>query len=292
MIPDISTGNSIRPLLAYLYGPGRREEHEDPHLVAAWNRHGAPDPGRDPGATVGRLAARLDQHARLREAELGTMPPSRVWHCSLRAAPEDRLLTDGQWAQVAHRIVRATGLAPERRAGCRWVAVRHSVHHIHIAAVSVRPDGSRPAMHRDQVRAQAECRAIEAEWGLRPVSQGPRATTSYPTTAEIIKAEQQGWAEPSRVWLQQRMRRALGEAATVDDYATALVADGVQLRWRTDDSGTRIGYSLARPGDTGTGGQLLYFAAGRLDSALTLPRLRDLLPTAAAHQPIAATSGP
>jgi len=277
VIPEVSTGNSPRPLLAYLYGPGRREEHDDPHLVAAWDRAGAPDPGRDPGATVGRLAARLDQHARLRAAELGALPPSRVWHCSVRTAPEDPLLTDGQWAQVARRIVAATGLAPTEGPGCRWVAVRHAVHHIHIAGISVLPDGSRPGMHRDSTRAQAECRAIEKEWGLRPVGQGERVTTSYPTTAEIIKAEQQGWDQPSRVWLQQRMRQALAGASDVAEYIAALEADGVLVRWRTDEAGARVGYSLARPGDTGMSGMPVYFAAGRLDSALTLPRLTTLL---------------
>ncbi|MFJ1931670.1 hypothetical protein ACIPLC_15715 [Kitasatospora sp. NPDC086801] len=189
------------------------------------------------------------------------MPPSRVWHCSLRTAPEDPWLSDWQWATVARRIAHATD----------------SEHHIHLAGVTVLPDGSRPGMHRAAVRAQAECLAIEADWGLRPVGQDEGLTTSYPTTAEIIKAEQHGWAEPSRVWLQRQMRQALQEATTVDGYAEALAARGVLVRWRTDAAGSAVGYSLARPGDTGTGGKPVFFAAGRLDSALTLPRLRQAL---------------
>ncbi|MFJ7244478.1 hypothetical protein ACIQWA_07475 [Kitasatospora sp. NPDC098652] len=207
------------------------------------------------------------------------MPPSRVWHCSVRAAPEDPWLSDQQWATVARRIAHATGLAPFDRPGCRWVAVRHAEHHIHLAGVTVLPDGSRPGMHRAAVRAQAECRAIEAEWGLRPVGQDTGLSTSYPTTAEIIKAEQHGWAEPSRVWLQRQMRQALQEATSVDGYAKALTERGVLVRWRTDADGGAVGYSLARPGDTGTGGAPLYFAAGRLDSALTLPRVLNHLST-------------
>ncbi len=163
--------------------------------------------------------------------------------------------------------------------------MRHAVHHIHIAGISVRPDGSRPAMHRDSIRAQAECRAIEREWGLRPVGQGERVTTSYPTIAEIIKAEQQGWDEPSRVWLQQRMRQALAGASSVAEYAAALKADGVLVRWRTDEAGARVGYSLARPGDTGTSGMPVYYSAGRLDSALTLPRLTARLVAGASPEP-------
>ena len=33
-------GMRVEPLLYYLYGPGRRCEHADPHLVAGW-RHAA-----------------------------------------------------------------------------------------------------------------------------------------------------------------------------------------------------------------------------------------------------------
>ena len=42
VIGKISTprGEHVQPLLYYLFGPGRREEHTDPHLVAGW-RHPA-----------------------------------------------------------------------------------------------------------------------------------------------------------------------------------------------------------------------------------------------------------
>ena len=60
MVPDVSTGGRTRGLLSYLFGPGRRDEHQDPHIVAAWDMAGAPDPGRDPDAieiTTGGAAA-------------------------------------------------------------------------------------------------------------------------------------------------------------------------------------------------------------------------------------------
>jgi hypothetical protein len=42
VIGKISTprGEHVQPLLYYLFGPGRREEHTDPHIVAGW-RHPA-----------------------------------------------------------------------------------------------------------------------------------------------------------------------------------------------------------------------------------------------------------
>ena len=42
MIGKISAprGKYIEGVIYYLYGPGRREEHADPHIVAGW-RHPA-----------------------------------------------------------------------------------------------------------------------------------------------------------------------------------------------------------------------------------------------------------
>ncbi|MES4829780.1 mobilization protein, partial [Streptomyces anthocyanicus] len=145
MIPKIILGKGARAtrrLIGYLYGPGSANEHADPHLVASWNGF-APDPGRSPHRNPrdveDQLAAQLDQPVKM----LGDKAPTTtVWHCPVRAAPEDPILTDAQWADVARRIVAAAGIAPEGDAeACRWVAVRHADDHIHIAATLVRQDG-------------------------------------------------------------------------------------------------------------------------------------------------------
>ncbi len=160
MVPDVSTGSSTLGLINYLFGKGRRDEHTDPHIVAAWDMAGAPDPGRDHAATYTQLARRLDHHVDLRTRELGgKQPPQHVWHCPVRTAPGDRYLTDAEWAEVARRVVAATGIAPEVDAkACRWIAVRHADDHIHIMATTVRADGRRPRTNRDGWRAQLECR--------------------------------------------------------------------------------------------------------------------------------------
>ncbi len=73
MIGKISTprGEHVGPLLYYLFGPGRHEEHTDPHIVAGW-RHPAdlepplrPDGKRDFTRLVGLL---LQAASRAREA--------------------------------------------------------------------------------------------------------------------------------------------------------------------------------------------------------------------------------
>ncbi len=37
MIGRVYRGGDVGGLLRYLYGPGRHNEHENPHLVAAWD---------------------------------------------------------------------------------------------------------------------------------------------------------------------------------------------------------------------------------------------------------------
>ncbi|SDB93163.1 hypothetical protein F610DRAFT_00523 [Streptomyces sp. LaPpAH-199] len=97
-----------------------------------------------------QIAKRLDHHVDLRTREFGgKKPPQHVWHCPVRTAPGDRYLTDTEWAEVARRVVHATGIAPDGdERACRWIAVRHADDHIHIMATTVRADGRRPAPTR------------------------------------------------------------------------------------------------------------------------------------------------
>ncbi|MFC9396604.1 relaxase/mobilization nuclease domain-containing protein [Streptomyces sp. NPDC057027] len=280
MVPDVSTGSDTRGLIAYLFGPGRRDEHTDPHIVAAWDMAGAPDPGRDPAATYSQLAKRLDTHVDLRTRELGgKKPPQHVWHCPVRTAPGDRYLTDAEWAEVARRIVHATGIAPEGDdKACRWIAVRHADDHIHIMATTVRADGRRPRTHRDGQQAQAECRKIEAEFGLRRLKSGDLTAPRTPTGAERAKAERQGQTATARHWLREQ---AYAVAATVHneaDYFTVLQSLGIKVKTRLGpDTGNVIGYSLAAPGDTNAAGEPVWYGGSKLAPDLSINRLRERL---------------
>lgn len=224
MVPDVSTGSDSRGLIAYLFGPGRRDEHTNPHIVAAWDMTGAPDPGRDPAATYSQLARRLDHHVDLRTRELGgNKAPQHVWHCPVRTAPGDRYLTDTEWAEVARRVMHATGIAPDGdERACRWIAVRHADDHIHIMATTVRADGRRPRTHQDGRRAQAECRRIETEYGLRRLKSGDLTAPRTPTGAEHAKAERQGQSVTARHWLRERAYAVAAAVHTEADYFTVL----------------------------------------------------------------------
>ncbi|MEU6401263.1 mobilization protein [Streptomyces sp. NPDC046985] len=281
MVPDIPTGSDSRGLIAYLFGPGRRDEHTTPHIVAAWDMAGAPDPGRDPAATYAQLARRLDHHVGLRIRELGgKKPPQHVWRCPVRTAPGDRYLTDTEWAEVARRVVHATGIAPDGdERACRWIAVRHADDHIHIMATTVRADGRRPRTHQDGRRAQAECRRIEAEFGLRRLKSVDLTAPRTPTGAERAKAERQGQAVTARHWLRERAYAVAAAVHTEADYFTVLQSLGIKIKTRLGpESGDVIGYSLAAPGDTNSAGDPVWYGGSKLAPDLSINRLRERLP--------------
>jgi hypothetical protein len=280
MIPKIGRGSRTYGLLAYLYGPGRREEHADPHLVASWDGF-APDPHGDPAgdpqakAVLARLADALD----LRVKQAGTAAPGQhVWHCSVRTAPGDRHLTDGEWNTVAHRIVQAVGIAPDGDPdGCRWVAVRHADDHIHIVATMVRGDLRRPRMNYDYKRAQAACRRIEREWGLRRLNAGDGTAAKTPTSAECFKAERLGLDQTPRDTLREAVRQSLAGASTETEFFTRLREHGVRVKPRLGPSGDALGYSVALPGDRNADGHPIWYPGSHLAPDLSLPKIRTRL---------------
>ncbi|MGW3041231.1 relaxase/mobilization nuclease domain-containing protein [Kitasatospora sp. NPDC001159] len=276
MIPKIRTGTDRSfPLIDYLFGPGKHEEHTDQHLVASWNGF-APDPGPNPERhQVAKLANQLDQPVKA----LGKQAPAtRIWHCSVRTAPGDRHLDDAEWAAIARRIVHATGIAPDGdTAACRWVAVRHAPDHIHIAATLVRQDGRLAGLSYDKRKAQAEARLIEKEYGLRQLTPGDGTAAKTPTSQEHFKAERTGRIEPPRNTLHQAVRQALAGAATEQEFFTRLRDEGLRVKLRHAPSGDVLGYSVALPGDRNRDSEPIWFAGNTLAPDLSLPRIRRRL---------------
>ncbi|MEW2550332.1 relaxase/mobilization nuclease domain-containing protein [Streptomyces zhihengii] len=274
MIPSVnSSGSRTIGLLAYLYGPGRHEEHTDPHLVASFDGL-SPDPGRDPNATLKDLQQLLDQpvmalaeHAR---------PAKHVWHTSVRADPRDRILSDEEWADIARRIVAATGIDPgDGQPGCRWAAVRHADDHIHIVATLVTEDGHRPDDYRSGARAQAEARLIEKELGLHEVAPGDGTAAQRPTSAERHKAERQGRERTAREELRETVRRAVAGATSEEEFFDRLAGDGLLIRKRVAPSGDLLGYKVALPDDRNKDGEPVFYPGARLAPDLSLPRIRE-----------------
>ena len=277
MIDKIRRGRRTAGLLYYLYGPGRREEHTDPHIVAGWRDPAELEPplrpggGREFGPLIGLLQQTL--------AALGDRAPGRpVWHCSVRAAREDRLLSDEEWAQVAREIMDRTGLAPRGQDddAVRWVAVRHAADHIHIVATLARQDGRRASVSNDYYRVREACLAVEERFGLRRTAPADRTTASRPARGETEKTQRRGWREAPRVTLKREVSTAAAGAFSEDEFFNRLEQAGVLIRRRfsTRNPGQVTGYSVALPQATTKAGEPVWYGGGKLAADLTLPKLR------------------
>ncbi|MFE4173260.1 relaxase/mobilization nuclease domain-containing protein [Streptomyces sp. NPDC056909] len=279
----VKPGRSTRGVINYLYGPGRANEHTDPHLVASWDGF-APDPGRsaDENAARAQLAKAMD----LRVKQAGDRAPDgHVWHCSVRAAPTDRVLTDTEWAALARRVVSAAGIAPEGDPdGCRWIAVRHADDHIHIVATKVRGDLTPARNWNDYRRVNKELIAIETELGLFQVERGDRTAAKRPTRAEKEKATRTGRQRTAREHLRSTARTMVAIAITPEEFLYLLShTEGVLTEVQYFPSGGIRGYKIALEGDTNAAGQPIWFSGSTLAPDLSFPQVRERL-TATAPQ--------
>ncbi|MFJ9523374.1 relaxase/mobilization nuclease domain-containing protein [Kitasatospora sp. NPDC101801] len=285
MITTARSGKDTLKALQYLYGPGRRNEHTDPHLVASWDGF-APDPGRDGEATLAQLRDALDLHV----VRYGRPVSKHVYHRMVRADPTDRNLSDAEWADIARRVVAAAGIAPDGDPhGCRWVAVHHGDNHIHILATTVRADLTQARLRGDQYRTEAEVTKIERELGLKDWSdtrtpQYRAGIPKRPKSPELRKAERLGHEETGRARLRTGVRRALAGAVGEEEFLARLAAQGIRCEVRRLPSGDARGYKFALP--TGEPGPPVWFSGSQLAADLTLPKIHERF-TAGIDQPAA-----
>ncbi|MFD4696567.1 relaxase/mobilization nuclease domain-containing protein [Streptomyces niveus] len=278
MIAKINSGKSTAGLIRYLFDTKKAKGHTDPHLVGSWDGF-APDPGRadDPDGVRKLLVADLDLHVK-QAKRLGRAPEKHVWHCSVRAAESDRILTDEEWADIARRVVHATGIAPEGDPdGCRWVAVRHAPDHIHIAATTVRAD-LRTARHwNDYLTADRELAAVEKHYGLHQVVRGDRTAAKRPTRAEQEKAHRAGHNTTPRERLRTTVRTAVTAASDTEEFFAILGGTGVLVDIQRFPSGDVRGYKVALSDDTNAAGEPVWFSGSALAPDLSFPKINERL---------------
>ncbi|MGP4030335.1 relaxase/mobilization nuclease domain-containing protein, partial [Actinomadura sp. 3N407] len=232
MIAKVTRGADVGNLLRYLYGPGKRNEHVDPHIVAGYRHPAALEPVR-------RADGKRDLRplAEVLRSPLETMRRSRpkepVWQCSLRTAPTDRALTDEEWTDVAEELMHQTGIAPRGDAeACRWIAVRHADDHIHVVATLAREDGRRPNVTRDYLKARTACQIVERRYGLFRTAPADRTAAPRPSRAELERAERAGLEEPPRVSLRRQVATAAAVAESEDAFFVGLRERGLLVRLR------------------------------------------------------------
>ena len=281
LIGKVLRGTRVAGLIWYLYGPGRHEEHIDPHLIAGWRDPAELEPPLRADGTrdFRRINGLLNQPL----AALGRRGFDKpVWHCVARAAPDDLVLSDAQWARIAEGIMHRTGLA---RSGddeaVRWIAIRHAPDHLHIVATLARQDGTKPRIWNDYFRVREACLAVERRYGLRVTAPGDRTAGRRPTRAENEHARRRGWEEPARNTLRRAVHTAAAGASSEWEFFARLEAAGVLVRKRFSqrDLGQVTGYAVAKPGHVNGQGTPVWFGGGKLAADLTLPKLRQRWPS-------------
>lgn len=300
MIPNIVTGGDTGGLMRYLVGPGRANEHENPHVIA-----GSRDIVRKWGdwetisvSQASEIATRLDAYMH----ETGTFPTGKarrfnpatgavewngeieanhVWHCSLSLSPEEAALGDEVWGRIASDFMSEMGFSgTDGKAPCRWVAIHHGSaknggDHIHIAATIVREDGTKWSPWYDQRQAQKACNVLEHRYGLLVVESREHARGSRCDSAAAQNAAKRaGTSRTDRAVLEERLRAAATAAASEADFVRRARRLGVRLhpRFASGRIDIVVGYSAALR--TENGQQTRWWGGGRIARDLTLTQLR------------------
>ena len=316
MIPNVRRGQDMVRLIKYLVGPGKRNEHTDPHLAAgsswymAW--HSDAELSYADATAMGKD---LEAPTRAFGVEV---PRGHVWHCSLSLDAAEGRLADDEWAEIAEQFMTRMGFVTDdlEQPSLRWVAVRHGVSsngndHIHLAVNLVHEDGSVADVFRDWKRAQSACRELEAQYGLRQVGMSGRSCIGYKpgeieaeahrkaraahARAHAAGREQRTWdeipkperhaiiahytpAETVRWTLARQVRAAATASADEGEFVRRVRRQGLLIRPRFA-RGTQdvvVGYRVAARPRYGE--RPIWFGGGRLAHDLTLPRLREAWP--------------
>lgn len=313
MIVKISRGAKVTGLMSYLAGPGKSNEHTDPHLVAgdyaimAWH-----DDNELSGVDALAIGKQIDQPRKVFGTEIkipnylrddagqdvrdshgkkvrDPIDPYRdgnVWHCSLSLKADEGELTDEQWNKIVTEFMDEMGFTDTSgRSPARWVAVRHGVSakgndHIHIAASAVREDGTKVNLYRDWKRASVAAARIEREHGLAVIEsrQSKTGERGY-HRAENARAVRNGQTELDRDLLARRVRACATSSKSEAEFVRRLRGQGliVRPRFASGRDDVVVGYKVAVRPDrdaTGTDAKPIFYGGGHLGKDLTLPRLR------------------
>ena len=263
MIPNVTRGGKTHGVLLYLVGKGKREEHENPHLVA-----GSPEAVRM-AESSSRSSARTRSRwrgsstSRERRSAPGSRSPSEtrargespaardahVWHCSLLCTPRSQSSrrrggrrsprpSSSRWGSPAGRPARrsaggsrsATAAPPAAQTMPTW------------SSRSWPRTAARPAVHNDRPRAQKACRELEQRYGLRRLEArtreaGSRGLKHGELAADRRRGRQLGERGEHSEWsTRQTLERIVRACATASrdesEFIQRLRDEGIKCRPR------------------------------------------------------------
>ncbi len=273
MIASITRGKDAGALGVYLHGPGRHNEHAYNERVAGMVIAGSvsvTDPTK-PGQWVSNM----------RRAYRGRDDVVRpVWQCSLRTAPDDRRLSDAEWADAAQTFAERLGFDQHP-----WVAVRHADDHIHLALSRVAHDGRVWLGRHDYRSTQDARRELEVELGLVQAPLRRRVSSERTPITQVQPGEYRMFADAGRhaprAMLAGQVLAAANTAAGRgrEVFEAELTERGIDFAVNQASTGTVSGYRFAAPttAHADQNGEQVWFKASQLDKKLAWRQLSQVL---------------
>lgn len=266
MIAKITRGGGFRGAARYVLDErrGLDPEHQ-PEIIG--------------GNMAGRTSAELTREFQaVRQQRPDIRKP--VEHVAVSFARDERSLSNDEMARLADEYLKRRGHDLDR---LQYVIVRHrdkEQQHCHILLNRVRTDRTVvPQQWREYLRNKETCRALERDFGLRPVRNGrPRSEDRAPTRGEDRMARDRGLVS-EKEQLKALIRDAAKGGPTMSEFVRRLHAKGVQVRANIARTGhvSGISYRLDRVAVKGSGlGRAYSFEGLQKQQGVRYDRARDL----------------
>lgn len=219
MIAKISKGKGFGGLLAYLSQKSGAEYicgnvAENPH---------------DAAVEMGTLK----QYSRCRNP---------VWHCSLSLSPQDRNLSNAEFAELAERFISKMGLLANQY--CVWRHSDREHSHVHIVANRISLDEKHTIWNawRDIKRAREAKAELESEYQLTVTPYNPQFAQP-----EVSRGQQEAARRTGTIPQKQYIAESIATAAqtgNVEEFIKSLSTKGIEAVPNISQSGRMNGFSF------------------------------------------------
>ena len=219
MIAKISKGKGFGGLLAYLSQKSGTEYicgnvAENPH---------------DAAVEMGTLK----QYSRCRNP---------VWHCSLSLSPQDRNLSNAEFAELAERFISKMGLLANQY--CVWRHSDREHSHVHIVANRISLDEKHTIWNawRDIKRAREAKAELESEYQLTVTPYNPQFAQP-----EVSRGQQEAACRTGTIPQKQYIAESIATAAqtgNVEEFIKSLSAKGIEAVPNISQNGRMNGFSF------------------------------------------------
>lgn len=165
-----------------------------------------------------------------------------VWHCSLSLSPEDRRLTNDEFAEIGERFLEKIGLTNHQYTIFRHSDRAHSHIHIVVNRVDLSPKHQTWNAWQDVTRAREAKNQIEQEYRLQVVAHNPQFACP-----EISRGEQEKARRARTIPARQYVAKAIATAsqtANVRAFVKSLSDNGIMAVPNISNTGRMCGFSF------------------------------------------------